>query len=189
MNSEEEREPLPEMQSALAIVRGEHQGFAMALHALERYLKPVVEHGLKPNHDLFETILAYIDTFMDRFHHPKEDEHLFRAIRDRTDRADAALLELQHEHAVGPALLREVRESLGRTRSGGRPEVEAFALRLHDYVGMQDAHMRTENEVVMPIAREVLLPEDWKAIDGEFRENRDPLFGGGNRSTIGWLFR
>lgn len=153
MSSDDGRGPLPGMPSALAIIRGEHQGFGMAMHSLGRYLKPVVEHGLLPNHGLFETVLGYIETFMDSFHHPKEGEHLFRALRERTDRADAALLLLQHEHATGPAMRRELRESLGRTRGAGPPEVESFAKRLHGYVRGQDAHMRMENDVVLPIAR------------------------------------
>ena len=69
----------PAMRSAVSIIRGEHLAFATALHALERYLAPAIEQGLKPNHDLFGTILAYIERFTDRFHHPKEDEHLFRS--------------------------------------------------------------------------------------------------------------
>ncbi len=177
------------MRSAIAIIRGEHRGFATALHALQRYLKPVLEHRFRPNQELFATVLSYVDTFMDRFHHPKEDEHLFRALRGRTDRADGVLLELQHDHAIGPAMLREIHEALARTRGGSEAEVETFAQLLQRYVSVQEAHMRKEEGVVMAIARETLTDTDWETIDAAFRDHRDPLFGTGPDGRMGYLFR
>ena len=180
-----EADPQPARQSAVSIIRAEHKGFATTLHSLQRYLRPVIEHGLKPNYDLFGSILSYMDTFMDRFHHPKEDEHLFRAVRERSDRADGVLLELQHQHAAGPAMLRELHEALGRTRGGSASDIEDFASRLRRYTEMQEAHMRKENDIIIPLACETLTAADWTAIDEAFRENLDPLFGTGPRESVG----
>lgn len=179
----------PAMLAAVSVIRAEHRAFATALNALERYLEPVLAHRLQPNHDLFGTILTYIDTFTDRFHHPKEDEHLFRALRARTDRADAALLDLQHEHVTSPAMLREVLESLRRTRGGSATDVAAFARLLQGYNASQVAHMRKENEIVIPIAREALSRADWETVGAAFRDHRDPLFGTGPDGSMGYLFR
>ncbi|MBK6980963.1 MAG: hemerythrin domain-containing protein [Betaproteobacteria bacterium] len=179
----------PAMRSAVSIIRGEHLAFATALHALERYLAPAIEQGLKPNHDLFGTILAYIERFTDRFHHPKEDEHLFRSVRARTDRADAALLDLQHDHATGAARLQTLHESLRRAQSGSGADLADFAGRLRRYIAGQEAHMRKEHEIVIPIARETLTPGDWEMVDLAFRDNRDPLFGTGPDGSVGYLFR
>lgn len=194
MGGESEQDPMtpaggdaqPFMRSAISIIHAEHKGFATTLRSLDRYLRPVMEHGLRPNYDLFGTILSYLDTFMDRFHHPKEDEHLFRAVRERTGRADATFLELQHEHAVGPVLLRELQEALARTRGGAASDIEAFAGQLNRYTKMQEAHMRRENEIIIPLACEVLTAADWQAIDEAFRENLDPLFGTGRREPWGF---
>lgn len=170
--------PSPHMRSALSVLEAEHRGFATVLRALLRNLAPVREGRQPPNHDLFGTILDYADTFMDRFHHPKEDEHLFRAVRSRTAEADAVLLRLQHDHASGPAELRELQRSLARSR-GAPSQVAEFADRLEKYVASQEAHMRTEAGMVLPIARRVLTHADWEAIDGAFRGHTDPLFGTG----------
>lgn len=179
----------PAMRSAVAIIRGEHLALATALRALERYLAPAIEHGLKPNHDLFGTILAYIERFTDRFHHPKEDEHLFRSVRARTDRADAALLDLQHDHATGAARLQALHESLRRAQSGSGADLAEFAGRLRRYAASEESHIRKEHEIVIPIARETLTPGDWEIVDLAFRDNLDPLFGTGPDGSVGYLFR
>ncbi len=176
------------MRAALSVIDAEHRGFATVLHALRRHLGPVREGRQPPNHDLFGTILAYADTFMDRFHHPKEDEHLFRAVRSRTAEADAVLLRLQHEHASGPAELRELHASLGRSRHGAADEVAEFAGRLEMYIAGQEAHMRLESGTVFPIARRVLTPSDWEGIDQAFHGHSDPFFGAGPHGRTGSLF-
>ena len=116
---------------------------------------------------------------MERFHHPKEDEYLFRALRSRTDEADAALLELQHEHATGPAMLRSLRDALDRSRGGKPDDLVAFAGDLERYVAEQHAHMRTEATVVLPVATRALQPSDWETIERAFRGHTDPFFGAG----------
>ena len=177
------------MLSALAIIHAEHNGFATALNALLRHLGPVRERRAKPNYDLFATILSYADTFMDRFHHPKEDEHLFRAVRSRTTQADATLLELQHEHASGPAEYRELHEALRRSRGGMAADIDAFSGLLERYVALQREHMHKEGSIVVPIAKRVLSAADWETIDQAFRDNNDPFFGAGPGGRVDTLFK
>jgi branched-chain amino acid transport system ATP-binding protein len=176
------------MRAALSVIDAEHRGFATVLHALRRHLGPVREGRQPPNHDLFGTILTYADSFMERFHHPKEDEHLFRAVRSRTAEADAVLLRLQHEHASGPAELRRLHEALGQSRSGAAAEVAEFAALLESYIAGQEAHMRLESGTVFPIARRVLTPSDWEGIDQAFHGHSDPFFGAGPQGRTGSLF-
>jgi hemerythrin-like domain-containing protein len=176
------------MRSALSIIDAEHRGYGTVLRALVRHLEPVRARREAPNHDLFATILAYADTFMERFHHPKEDEHLFRAIRTRTDEADAVLLELQHEHAHGPSELRRLREALARARNGITADIDAFAHRLERYIADQEEHMRKETGIVLPVARRVLTATDWETIDQAFRGHSDPFFGIGPQGRSGSLF-
>ena len=174
------------MQSAVNIIRGEHDSLAAVLHSLRRYVRPLRDHKAKPDCDVFATILSYIETFADRFHHPKEDEYLFRALRERTGAADATLLDLQHEHAAGPAELNNLKRALVRTR-GGTAEVEEFAFLLERYAMGQEEHIRKEDEIVLPIAQRVLTAADWEPIDKAFRANRDPFFGIGATGPIGSL--
>jgi hemerythrin-like domain-containing protein len=180
--------PTAAMRAALSILDAEHRGYATVLRALSRHLELVRTRPAATNHDLLSTILAYADSFMERFHHPKEDEYLFRALRSRTDEADAALLELQHEHARGPATLRSLRDALARSRGGTPAELGAFAGGLERYIAEQQAHMRTEAAVVLPLATRVLEPSDWETIERAFRGHTDPFFGAGPLGREGSLF-
>ena len=39
------------------------------------------------------------------------------------------------------------------------------------------AHMRVEETEILPLAEQVLLPDDWAELDAAFARNRDPLTG------------
>jgi len=175
--------------SALAIIDGEHRSLEVVLLALRRYVGPLRHHRVKPDCEVFATILSYIETFADRFHHPKEDEFLFRALRERTRDADRVLLDLQHEHAAGPAEFDALKRALLRTRGGGDWEVEAFAFLLERYTASQLDHLHKEDGIVIPLARRFLTPRDWEPIDLAFRANRDPFFGMGASGPLGSLVR
>lgn len=176
--------PDPAMASAVRILLAEHESLGGVVRALHGYVEPLRAGLAKPSPTVFATVFSYIETFADRFHHPKEDEFLFSALRGRTDRADAVLLGLQHEHAAGPEELVSLREALARTQGGDPAAIAAFADQLEGYARAQAEHIRVENRFVIPLAKEVLLPSDWERIDQAFREHRDPFFGPGADGTV-----
>ena len=49
--------------------------------------------------------------------------------------------------------------------------------------------MRREEEQVLPLAAEALLPEDWEAIDAAFASNDDPVVGASAGKAFRELFR
>ena len=51
-----------------------------------------------PNFELLGAMIYYIDAFPERFHHPKEDEYLFRLLRVRHPDAAPLLDRLNIEH-------------------------------------------------------------------------------------------
>jgi branched-chain amino acid transport system ATP-binding protein len=175
------------MLSALGILHGEHRSLVSVLQALRRFVRPLCDNKVKPDCEAFVEIVSYIETFADRFHHPKEDEFLFLALRNRTRHADGFLRDLQQEHAAGPAELDALKMALLRTGGGGVTEIQDFALRLDRYVRGQEEHLRKEEDIVIPIARQVLAAADWEDIDRAFHAHRDPFFGIGAAGPIGSL--
>ena len=122
----------------------------------------------------FHAVFDYIEGFIDHAHHPKEDDFLFRLLRQRSDKAEAVLLQLEADHQHGPATLRAVRTDLARAAQGN---CGAFTAALRSYTKNLEEHIRTEERDILPLAREVLLAEDWVVIDKAFADNDDPLFG------------
>ena len=122
----------------------------------------------------FHAVFDYIEGFIDHAHHPKEDDFLFRLLRQRSDKAEAVLLQLEANHQHGPATLRALRNDLARAAQGN---CGAFTAALRSYTKNLEEHIRTEERDILPLARQVLLAEDWVEIDQAFAANDDPLFG------------
>ena len=122
----------------------------------------------------FHAVFDYIEGFIDHAHHPKEDDFLFRLLRQRSDKAEAVLLQLEANHQHGPATLRALRNDLARAAQGN---CGAFTAALRSYTKNLEEHIRTEERDILPLARQVLLAEDWVVIDKAFADNDDPLFG------------
>ena len=122
----------------------------------------------------FHAVFDYIEGFIDHAHHPKEDDFLFRLLRQRSSKAEAVLLQLEANHQHGPATLRALRNDLALASQGN---CGAFTAALRSYTKNLEEHIRTEERDILPLAREVLLAEDWVVIDKAFADNEDPLFG------------
>ncbi len=122
----------------------------------------------------FHAVFDYIEGFIDHAHHPKEDDFLFRLLRQRSSKAEAVLLQLEANHQHGPATLRALRNDLALASQGN---CGAFTAALRSYTKNLEEHIRTEERDILPLARQVLLAEDWVIIDKAFADNDDPLFG------------
>lgn len=176
------------MRSAVAILHGEHASCATVLKRLVAHLDHAQLHAFKPRLETFSTSQNFIATFLDQFHHPKEDEFLFLALRRHTSEADEVLRDLQFEHASGARELDEMNTILDRARSGGSEELHEYTAVLKRYMHAHFAHMEREETLVIPIACRLLVEDDWQEIDRAFRANRDPLFGAEQTKQYSGIF-
>ena len=176
------------MQS-LRILRDEHRTLAAVLHGM-RYLVREIEAGRAiPGFDVLGAMVYYIDTFPERFHHPKEDRYLFRLLRLRCQAARHLLDRLEAEHSAGQRKLGQLGQALTRYQQGGTDEFHAFRAIVEDYVAFEFAHMHAEETELMPLAEQHLTPADWQEIDNAFLDHDDPLFGAVAGGNFRELFR
>lgn len=167
---------------ALTTITDEHRNLWRLTVTLEAVADDIAA-GAAVDPAFFAAAFDYIDQFMDGCHHAKEDNHLFPAVRRRTDRADAAIDRLQAEHRNGP----EVLVALRRHFAGPHPDGEALSA-LRTYTQVLRAHIATEEKEVMPLARAVLTAEDWAEIDHAFSSHTDPVFGPAARDEFRALY-
>ena len=177
------------MALAPSIIREEHRSLSAVTQSLRILARDARDRGGAPDHELFTVILDYIEGFSDRFHHPKEDAHLFAVLRRHCAGASEALDVLERDHARGDELTRDLRFLLSRCRVGGAAALEAFAAAVEEYVEFYWRHMRLEEDVVLPLAERALTEADWQPIDAAFRANEDPLFGARPREEFRELFQ
>jgi nucleotide-binding universal stress UspA family protein/hemerythrin-like domain-containing protein len=172
---------------AIGMIRDEHRSLAAVLHAWMHLLAAARRAGAPPDRALMSAILRYIETFPVALHHPKEDEYLFRRLRERTAEVDVELTELERQHSRDRELVADLAEMLEREAAGeiDVPELERAVMRYATFIW---EHLGREESVILPAAERHLTAADWAEIDAAFSENRDPRFGGDTDAEFRRLF-
>ncbi len=165
------------MSQASIVIRTEHRNLASVLNCLRNVVRDIDERGTQPNFELFDSIYDYIERFLNTYHHPKENDYLFKALRARAPAMAATLDELESQHKRHAPLLRELRDKTEDYREGGAQSFGPFKQAVESYLQAEWDHMRMEEDQVIPAAEKALLPEDWQEIDAAFLANEDPIFG------------
>jgi nucleotide-binding universal stress UspA family protein/hemerythrin-like domain-containing protein len=172
---------------AIGMIRDEHRSLAAVLHAWMHLLAAARRAGAPLDRALMSAILRYIETFPVALHHPKEDEYLFRRLRERTAEVDVELTELERQHSRDRELVADLAEMLEREAAGeiDVPELERAVMRYATFIW---EHLGREESVILPAAERHLTAADWAEIDAAFSENRDPRFGGDTDAEFRRLF-
>jgi branched-chain amino acid transport system ATP-binding protein len=171
---------------ALTIISQEHSNMWRLATTLDHVASDM--QAISPSETaFFEAALDYITQFVDRMHHPKEDDFLFRLLRLRSAEAAEVLDALEADHSQGPENLAQLRAKLAAAAQGQLP-VAALAVAIKHYTDGLKSHIKTEEKHVLPLARKVLLPQDWAEIDQAFRTHSDPVFGDQAKAEFRELF-
>ena len=131
---------------AIRIIQDEHRSLAAVLHGMLYLVHQIRDRGTKPDFDLFGAMIYYIDAFPERFHHPKEDQYLFRLLRIRHRDAAPLLDRLKTEHRVGAEKIRTLEQALARYEQGGASEFTKFLTAVEAYAAFHWDHMRAEEK-------------------------------------------
>lgn len=165
------------MADALRIIHDEHRSLAAVLQGLLHLVDEIEAGRMKPDFRLFAAMFHYIEDFPERLHHPKEDEYLYRTLRTRLNGPSPLLDEIEAEHVQGRQLIVALKDALALYRVDGTAAFPAFRSAARHYADFHWAHMRKEEDVILPLAQRHLTEDDWARIDAAFRSNSDPIVG------------
>lgn len=168
---------------ALHIIGEEHQSLAAVLHAIRFMLKEVAAGKLAADLKLFEAMVHYLDAYAEQRHHPKEDL-LFEVLAQRTAQATDALAALAEQHRAAPKRIAALHEALARYQADPT-QLAGFVHAFETYADFYRTHMMLEEEVVLPLARAALTPEDWAGVDAAFRRDFAPPRDGAQEDFSG----
>ncbi len=168
---------------AIRIIVSEHRTLAAILHGMRYLAHDIRDRGAKPDFALLEAMLCYIETFPERFHHPEQDEFLFRRLRSRCPGAAPLIDRLRMEHQVGAEKLRTLEQALARYQQGQKDEFSDFLAAVEACASFHWQHMRVEETQLLPLAEKYLSVSDWEEIDAAFRENTDPCSMAGRETN------
>lgn len=174
---------------ALRVIHAEHQALSAMLRSLAMLLAQARKRREPPPFDVLRAMLFYIDEFPERLHHPKETELLFPKLRQRRPELGALLDALDEDHQRGEASVRELQHRLLAWELLGDERRLAFEDAAERYVERYLRHMATEEDEVLPAARQALDADDWDALDAAFADNRDPLAHNDPSGAYAPLFR
>ena len=167
---------------ALRIIKDEHRNLWRVATTVERVIGDMEAAG-KADAAFLGSVFDYFEQFVDNFHHPKEDDYLFRLLRQRSPEAATVLDRLQADHRNAPGNLKALRDLL----AAGAP-VAQLAKGLRAYIKAAEEHIRVEETEVFPLARAALTAADWQEIDAAFLDNADPVFGAQAQAGFRELF-
>lgn len=161
----------------IEIIKREHRNLTAVLYTLKRLAVETEEGHKDVEFRVFHGILYYLDSFLDRYHHPKESSHLFPMVAKRAPEAAEIVKQLGKEHAKEEELMNELLRSLSAYEFLGKSGYPRFRNAVETYVEFEQQHALKEEKELMPIAVECLTEADWRDIDAVFLDHSDPLFG------------
>ncbi len=175
------------MTLAYRIVRSEHYEINLVMRCLHNLADALHREAWRPDFDLLFLILHHAESFPATFHHPKEEDYLFEAVRCRRPEAGPMLDRLGEERAEGLALVSDLRQAL-EAYAGCPAALGRFHAAAKSHARHERQHMRREERTILPLALQVFSKEDWREIDTAFERNQHPLLSAGRRAEFDKLF-
>ncbi|MBL8861128.1 MAG: hemerythrin domain-containing protein [Planctomycetes bacterium] len=147
----------------------EHRALREVLDALELILR-CQRADDRLDADLALEALEWLERFSDGLHQDREELGLFPALLLRApDRTREVLASLLRWHADERARILEMRARIEGAAYGDACSRDAFTCAALEYIELQRRHSQVEDAQILPLAREVLLPEDDARILAEYQ--------------------
>ena len=159
----------------LSQLRQDHLNMAKLLDLIEAELA-VFDAGDSPDYGLMFDIVHYLSNYPDQIHHPNEDL-LFQRLLDRATALRPTIDGLFGEHEQLAKSGHELQALLEQIVDDAFVQRDVVHNQLLDYLGFFRRHIGTEERDVFPHAEQLLGTRDWLALNAEFAERVDPLFG------------
>lgn len=155
-------------------IHAEHRLLARIIGAMQGWVVCQREAGTDPDHELFGSMLRYVAEVPGRLHHPQEDAVLFPPMAS-IGGASAVIDELYAEHAAGVGMLDAVHRAHAALCAAEPNALNRLSDAVEEFAEFYWAHMRKEEEVLLPLAATGLTEAQWDRIEAAFSVVNDPL--------------
>lgn len=139
---------------AISIIQAEHRNLGAVLTCFGWLVGEIEKKDTEPDFCVCHAIVHYLDSFLDRFHHPKEEEFLFPAICRRYPKAEQFVEGVRGEHLEDAELLKELGTALSVYESSATPAFTTFLNAARHYIDFERQHVYKEERELLPLARE-----------------------------------
>lgn len=113
----------------------------------------------------------FIEHFADQHHHYKEEHILFQALTDRgMPQQGSPVAVMLHEHDQARSYTRDLRAAAERMADGDESARTDAAQAATGYSQLLRQHIFKENNILFPLANQIISSDDVDAIDEEFEQ-------------------
>jgi len=129
---------------------------------------------------LFREAVDFVRNFADKWHHGKEEANLFPRMEERgVPRADGPLAVMLHEHVMGRDYIAAIDDAIEDYEQGDEASGRHIEENLRGYAELLRDHIWNEENVLFPMADQVLSEEDQQALEQGFKQVADEVMGPG----------
>ncbi|GAA5443316.1 hypothetical protein Misp06_01492 [Microbulbifer sp. NBRC 101763] len=155
----------------------DHKHMQQMLNAFEQLLLDLFGRSDRdPNTlTLILDALDYFSVYPDKYHHPVEDLILARLLTKPIHGRDA-IYEAQMQHEQIAAATKHMCALFYAVANDAMVERRVLQGASNNYLQLQRSHISLENSAIFPQIEQYLDAEDWKQINKQVAEIKDPLF-------------
>jgi hemerythrin-like domain-containing protein len=136
------------------------------------------EAGVDVPSDDVRAAIQYMDTFVNRCHHVKEEQLLFPALEEAGLQRDGGPLEIMSaEHQLEINFLAGMQDALGRYAAGDKESGQAVAQYARDFSALLARDMEQEDELILPLAEQQLPKGRQDELATQFAEIETKVLG------------
>ena len=158
------------MEKVIEVLMAEHRLIEQALGSMETYALEI-RGGAPMQRDVVGEYAVFFREFADGCHHGKEEEILFQRMVERGfPRQAGPLAVMCHEHELGRAEVRALTGIAGRAEAVRPADAGEFLAHADGYVPLLRQHILKEDNVLYPLALQVLTGPELDAMSTQFAE-------------------
>lgn len=156
------------MEKPTEILSDEHKNILKFIEALKKECDRLGA-GAEINKDFFKKAVDFIKNYADKFHHAKEEDILFAELDKRKEQMHCSPMnQMRHEHDLGRGFVKGLEAALN---SGNKEKVIENA---RGYTELLEDHIYKEDNILYPMADEVLGEAAQKEMAGKFAKIAPP---------------
>jgi hemerythrin-like domain-containing protein len=155
---------------ATDILYEEHRIIMKVLQCLQKIVGEAEESG-RLNADSANIAVDFFRNFADGCHHAKEEDRLFVIMQERgipKEGGPIGVMLMEHDH--GRRYVRGMSQAVTAASQGNRQALERFAENARDLMALLQGHIDKEDQVLFPMAEQVLDESAAEALLTDFRK-------------------
>lgn len=160
-------------------LKNEHQGVSLMLNILDAVCGRLAA-GEKVESRHLQQIVEFLQIFVDKCHHGKEEDVLFPAMEEaRVPKENGPLGVMLREHENGRDWVRQMKAAVEQYAAGDAAQSEQIAEAARNYMAFLRPHIEKEDNVLYAMADSVLSAEQQDKLFEEFEKIENERIGVG----------